>query len=64
MMEEKINNNEVSVLESGIEDEKSPESGHGRIPWFILMIWTVNVLFYIYYFMRYGVPNLQQWLEK
>ena len=46
------------------EAEVKPESGHGKMPWFLLMIWTVNVIFYIYYFMRYGLPNLEEWLNR
>lgn len=46
------------------ELEVTPESGHGKMPWFLFMIWTVNIIFYIYYFMRYGMPNLQQWLNR
>lgn len=46
------------------EDEIKPESGHAKMPWFLLFVWIVNILFYLIYFIKYGVPNLKLWLNQ
>lgn len=44
--------------------EIAPQSGHAKMPWFLLLVWTVNILFYIYYFVKNGIPDLQKWLGQ
>jgi hypothetical protein len=37
--------------------------GHG-VPRFIRFIWTLMIIFGVYYLSRYMWPDLQEWLQK
>ncbi|GEM_PF-4421277 len=59
MSETKTNPNEVEH-----EPEIVPESGHGKMPLFLLCIWIAAISFFIYYFFSFGFADLQDWLNK
>ena len=47
-----------------VPQEIVPESGHAKMPLFLLVIWIVNVAFFLFYFIRYGLPDLEKWLSR
>ncbi len=55
----KSNPNEVEH-----EAEIIPESGHGKMPLVLLGFWVFNISFFFYYFFRFGLEDLQQWLAR
>ena len=46
------------------EEEITPASGHAKMPWWLLLIWIANIIFFIVYFVRLGLPDLEQWLNR
>jgi hypothetical protein len=46
------------------DQEITPQSGHGRMPWFLLLLWMANVTFFFVYFILYGLPDLMKWVHK
>ena len=46
------------------EEEVVLPSGHGKMPLFLLGLWIANVIFFFYYFIRFGWGDLQMWLNK
>jgi hypothetical protein len=46
------------------EPEITPHSGHGKMPIFLLIIWLVNICFFVGYFVTFGLPDLKNWLAK
>lgn len=34
------------------------------VPLFIKIVWVWILLFVVYYFVRFGVPDLQEWMKK
>lgn len=55
-----------STSEGEIEPEPEivPESAHRGMPWFLLAIWIAMIIFFFYYFIKFGWPNLETWLDK
>jgi hypothetical protein len=35
-----------------------------KIPRVIRLVWTVLILWGVYYFIKYAIPDLQMWLDK
>jgi hypothetical protein len=46
------------------EEEIVPPSGHGKMPLILLILWIANVAFFFFYFIKFGIPDLQNWLQK
>jgi hypothetical protein len=46
------------------EEEIVPPSGHGKMPLILLLLWIANVAFFFFYFIKFGLPDLQEWLQK
>lgn len=55
-----IKNEEAEI----VPEEIVPQSGHAKMPLFLLVIWIINVAFFLFYFIRYGLPDLEQWLSR
>jgi hypothetical protein len=58
----------TEILNTPDEDEEGedvpPPSGHGKMPLILLVLWIANIAFFFFYFIRYGLPDLQSWLQK
>jgi hypothetical protein len=46
------------------DQELTPVSGHGKMPLVLLGFWIANIAFFFYYFVKFGLADLGDWLSK